>query len=63
MSTLTHDAYAYDLARTYGLLPVDGSKYEARSYNDKQHTFVLAHWNGRSNVLVQFDGAQLPNDP
>jgi len=59
--TYKNDKEAYDLAVTYGLLPVPKGKYEPDpTPSAETRCIVLAHWKGACNLLVLYTPAELP---
>ena len=70
-----NDREAFILANTYGLLPpaarspsrariADSGKYEPdRNEGATSRTIVIAHWFGKSNLLIKYNPAELIPPP
>lgn len=57
-----HDRYAYSLAYTYGLMPLDESKYEPFDDVGPLHGIRLCHKADHSCLYVKFDVTKLPQE-
>lgn len=56
-----NDKEAYDLAVTYGLMPIPAGKYEPDATPEAAtRCIVLAHYNSACNLLILYHPADLP---